>query len=114
MHELVEDFIQYLRNERGQSENTQKTYFALLHQFVAWAEKEGLRDWRAIELAHFIAFLQHERARALAHQPPGAPGGWPPRSVHLEIAALRSFYRWAENEKLLPANVAENLSLPRP
>jgi integrase/recombinase XerD len=34
-------------------------------------------------------------------------------SVYLEIAALRAFYRFAENEKLLPANVAENLSLPR-
>jgi integrase/recombinase XerD len=26
---------------------------------------------------------------------------------------LRAFYRFAENEKLLPANIAENLSLPR-
>ena len=32
---------------------------------------------------------------------------------YLEIAALRAFYRFAENEKLLPSNVAENLSLPR-
>jgi integrase/recombinase XerD len=34
-------------------------------------------------------------------------------SVYLEIAALKAFYRFAENEKLLPLNVAENLSLPR-
>jgi integrase/recombinase XerD len=34
-------------------------------------------------------------------------------SVYLEIAALRAFYKFAENEKLLPANIAENLSLPR-
>ena len=34
-------------------------------------------------------------------------------SVYLEIAALRAFYRFAETEKLLPGNVAENLSLPR-
>src|SRR6185295_7518547 len=34
-------------------------------------------------------------------------------SVYLEIAALRAFYRFAENEKILPQNVAENLSLPR-
>lgn len=114
MRELVEDFIQHLRNERGQSENTQKTYFALLNQFVAWAETEGLRDWRAIELSHLIAFLQHERARALAHQPPESTRRLATESVYLEIAALRAFYRWAENEKLLPANVAENLSLPRP
>jgi integrase/recombinase XerD len=34
-------------------------------------------------------------------------------SVYLEIAALRAFYKYAENEKLLPHNAAENLSLPR-
>ena len=34
-------------------------------------------------------------------------------SVYLEIAALRAFYKFTENEKFLPANVAENLSLPR-
>jgi integrase/recombinase XerD len=34
-------------------------------------------------------------------------------SVYLEIAALRAFYRFCENERLLPLNVAENLSLPR-
>ena len=33
--------------------------------------------------------------------------------MYLEIAALRAFYRFAENEKLLPMNVAEQLSLPR-
>jgi site-specific recombinase XerD len=34
-------------------------------------------------------------------------------SVYLEIAALRAFYRFCENERLLPANLAENLALPR-
>jgi integrase/recombinase XerD len=33
--------------------------------------------------------------------------------LYLEIAALRAFYRFAENEKLLSSNLAENLSLPR-
>ena len=28
-------------------------------------------------------------------------------------AAIRAFYRFAEDEKLMPANIAENLSLPR-
>jgi integrase/recombinase XerD len=114
MRELVEDFIQHLRNERGQSENTQKTYFTLLNQFVAWAGQQGLRDWRAVELPHLITFLQHERGRPLAHQPPESTRRLATESIYLEIAALRSFYRWAETEKFLPANVAENLSLPRP
>ena len=131
MQTLVEDFLQYLRHERGQAEHTQRTYAALLNKFVAWAARQGISDWKSVELRHLMAFLQHERERALAgpaggvkgkENPSGAGGGGASRnparrlsseSVYLEIAALRSFYRYAENEKLLPANPAENLSLPR-
>jgi integrase/recombinase XerD len=113
MQDLVEDFLQYLRHERGQAEHTQRTYAALLNKFVAWAGKEGLTDWRAVKLGHLMAFLQHERARALANQPKDSPRRLSSESVYLEIAALRAFYRFAEAEKLLPANIAENLSLPR-
>lgn len=113
MQELVEDFIQYLRNERGQSENTQKTYFALLNKFLAWAAAEGLRNWREVDLNHLMRFLQHERERALENQPEESTRRLSSESVYLEIAALRAFYRWAETEKLLPVNAAENLSLPR-
>ena len=133
---LVEDFLQYLRHERGQSDNTAKTYAALLGKFTAWAEKQGLADWHDVELKHLMAFLAHERSRNLlpvgrassraAADPgqgdDGSRGRSPHQtsskrlsgeSVYLEIAALRAFYKFAENEKLLLANLAENLSLPR-
>jgi len=113
MQTLVEDFLQYLRHERGQAEHTQRTYAALLGKFIAWAGKQGVADWRAVELRHLMSFLQHERERALANQPKDSARRLSGESVYLEIAALRAFYRFAEDEKLLPANVAENLSLPR-
>ena len=137
MQNLVEDFLQYLRHERGQAEHTQRTYAALLNKFIAWAGKQGLNGWKQIELKHLMAFLQHERERNLlpvgrassraglgaTKQSGGGSSGASPHqnsprrlsseSVYLEIAALRAFYRFAENEKLLPVNVAENLSLPR-
>lgn len=109
---LVEDFLQFLRHERGQSDNTARTYAALLGKFLEWAKKQNLGDWRQIELKHLMAFLQSERSR------PVASGSATLRrlsseSVYLEIAALRAFYKFAENEKILSVNVAENLSLPR-
>jgi len=110
---LVEDFLQHLRHERGQAEHTQRTYAALLNKFVTWAGSQGLTDWRSVELRHLMAFLQHERQRALANAPKDSPRRLSSESVYLEIAALRAFYRFAENEKLLPVNLAENLSLPR-
>jgi integrase/recombinase XerD len=113
LNNLVEDFLQYLRNERGQAETTQKTYAALLGKFIAWAEKQQLRSWQDVQLSHLMAFLQHERERPLANRDKDPNRKLSSESVYLEIAALRAFYRFAENEKLLPVNAAENLSLPR-
>lgn len=113
MQTLVEDFLQYLRHERGQAELTQRTYAALLNKFVVWAEKQNLTDWKQVELKDLMAFLKHERERTLETEPKDSPRRLSSESVYLEIAALRAFYRFAENEKILPLNVAENLSLPR-
>jgi integrase/recombinase XerD len=113
MQNLVEDFLQFLRHERGQSDNTAKTYDAVLGRFIAWAQKQNLNDWKQVELKHLMSFLQHERERNLEAEPKGSPRRLSGESVYLEIAALRAFYKFAENEKLLPQNAAENLSLPR-
>lgn len=113
METLVEDFLQYLRHERGQSAHTQRTYDGLLKQFIAWAHRTGLTSWHQVELKHLTAFLQHERARPLAHEAKDSTRRLSSESVYLEIAALRALYRYAEEEKLLPRNIAENLSLPR-
>jgi integrase/recombinase XerD len=121
MQNLVEDFLQFLRHERGHSDNTAKTYSALLGKFVAWANENKITDWKSVELKHLMAFLQVERTRNTSvGRPPSqiesakiSSRRLSGESVYLEIAALRAFYRFAENEKLLRQNVAENLSLPR-
>src|SRR5207237_1089928 len=73
----------------------------------------GLKDWKSVELRHLMSFLQYERERTLANEPQNSPRRLSSESVYLEIAALRAFYRFAQTEKLLANNVAENLSLPR-
>ena len=113
MEQLVEDFLVYLRHERGQSENTAETYNGLLRRFIDWAAKQKLSDWKQVELKHLMQFLEHERTRRLENQPEESTKRLSSESVYLEIAALRAFYRFAETERLLPRNVAENLSLPR-
>ena len=97
MQNLVEDFLQYLRHERGQSDNTAKTYAALLGKFTAWAARQNLADWHSIELKHLMTFLQHERVRPLADEPKESARRLSGESVYLEIAALRAFYKFAEN-----------------
>lgn len=113
METLVDDFLIHLRHERGQSEQTQKLYAGLLRRFVAWAARRGVTEWGAVGLADLTDYLQDERRRAPAHAPEGSSRVLSSETVYLEIAALRSFYRFAVTEGLLPSNVAEHLSLPR-
>ena len=113
MQSLVEDFLIYLRHERGQSDQTQRTYAALLGKFTRWAQERGLREWRYVELTHLMKFIEHERARPLETDPENATRKLSSESVYAEIAALRAFYKYTEIEKILPLNIAENLSMPR-
>ena len=122
MENLVDDFLQYSRSERGQAQHTQRTYAALLGRFITWAQARDLDDWRAVELKHLTDFLLHEQNRPRrAGRPPRDPSKKAPgparkastSSIYLAIAALRAFYKFCENEKLLPENIAENLSLPK-
>ena len=126
MQQLVEDFLQHLRHERGQSEHTQRTYAALLRRFVDWAARRGLADWGSVKLPDLMEYLQAEssrtqvpRGRRPSQGSVRTPADTARRSrlssdsVYLQIAALRAFYRFAENERLLTENPAQHLSLPR-
>jgi integrase/recombinase XerD len=113
MQNLVEDFLVYLRHERGQAQRTEKTYAALLGNFVGWAEKQGLKDWKAVTLRDLMDFLEHERNRTLKGEAKEDARRLSSESLYLQIAALRAFYNFAETEKFLAQNIAANLSLPR-
>jgi integrase/recombinase XerD len=112
MRNLVEDFLVYLRHERGQSGQTEKTYAALLFNFVSWAERHGLNDWKEVKLPDLMAFLDEERTRHLKNQPETSTRKLSSESLYLQIAALRALYNFAESEKFLPQNIASSLPLP--
>ena len=113
MRNLVEDFLVYLRHERGEAQNTEKTYAALLNNFLTWAEEHSLNDWKSVTLRDLMDFLEYERSRKLKDEPDENTRRLSSESLYLQIAALLAFYNFAETEKHLPQNIAENLSLPR-
>ncbi len=122
MQALIEEFGQYLRHERGQSEYTQKAYGSILNRFADWAGGQQLTRWNAVELSHLLGYLSHQRDSVTptgddAPKKPGRPRDDPARlsteSLYLEIAALKAFYRFCVQEQFLLTNVAENLTLPR-
>ncbi len=116
MQALLDDFMVFLRHEQGRSEQTQKTYAALLGNFIEWAQGKNIIAWKDVTLPVLMSFLEHERARPLKPPNPADAAPAPKLSsetIYLQIAALRAFFAFAESEKLLPQNVAEHLPLPR-
>jgi integrase/recombinase XerD len=110
---LIEEFLQFLRHERGQSALTQRTYKVMLDRFAAWAAAQGVSQWQQVRLAHLTGFLRSEHQRTPLNPPTDPHRRLSPDTLYLEIAALRAFFRFCESEHYLRANVAENLSLPR-
>ena len=113
MNAAVEDFLQHIRHEKGQSAQTQKTYAALLGRFLKWSEGCGLQDWVSVTPKHLTKFLRHERNRKPEGQAKDKGDQLSPESIYLQIAALRAFFKFAEEEQIVPDNIAENLSLPK-
>jgi integrase/recombinase XerD len=80
---------------------------------VKWADKRGLTDWKAVQLSDLMTFVEDETRRPLKTGDKDSGRKPSSETIYLGIASLRAFYKFAENEKILPVNVAENLSLPR-
>lgn len=113
MRDLVEGFLDHLRLERGRSEHTLKTYALALYRFVDWAAAAsvGVVRVQAVTPDHLLRFLEFERARPLSEKARGQRLS--SASLYLQVAALRAFFKFAEDEGALKSNPAENLSLPR-
>ena len=110
---LLEEYLVHLRHERGFSEKTQKTYAMLLGRLVRWLEGRGVATWKQVDLAGLTDYLEHERSRP--SEEAGAPAGarLSASSLYLQVAAIRSLFRFLRDEDFVDPNPAENLSLPR-
>jgi site-specific recombinase XerD len=95
----VDRFIEALV-ARGSSENTLRSYRTALEGYVAWLA-QGTEDWHAPSRAALRAFLAD------------LTEGHSRRTVAQRLAALRSFYRYAARQGLVPGNPPAALATPR-
>jgi len=97
----VEEFLEFLRAERGRSANTRRAYGRDLERLALALEEGGrsLRTARAVDLrAHLSAVSR------------AAPA---PSSVSRRLSAYRSFYKWALLVGLVETSPADRLGRPK-
>ncbi len=102
---VIEDYLGYLRVERGLAAATIRAYRGDLADF-ARAQRTDASWGRSPE-----PVVDYLSTRARRGQP-GDPG-LAPTSLRRRAAALKGFYRFAFGEGLIPTDVAAHLDLPR-
>jgi integrase/recombinase XerD len=113
MLDLIDDYLEHLQHERGQSRHTVRAYRAALRRFEVWAGKAGIRSLPEIRLDHLTRYLGSEAGRIREGRGAQSASRLSSESLYLQIAALKAFFRYAVQERLVESNVAEHLSLPR-
>ncbi|GAC1669786.1 MAG: site-specific tyrosine recombinase XerD [Candidatus Limnocylindrales bacterium] len=104
---MIEDYLTYLRVERGLSPATIRAYRGDLRDFAAG---EGIETaWSAgPEVAR-----RHLAARAWRGARSGGDPGLAPTSLRRRAASIRGFYRFAYGDGLIERDIAAHLDLPR-
>ena len=101
----IDDFLTYLRVERGLSPATIRAYRADLDDFAA--SRGSAAGWDRSEDAA-VRYLAARTRRGRPHDP-----GLAPTSLRRRAASLRGFYRFAYGENLIGVDVAQHIDLPR-
>ena len=103
--DAIDDYLAYLRVERGLAPRTIRAYRADLTDFAA--SRGAARGWdRSPEVA--LDYLAARTRRGRPHDP-----GLAPTSLRRRAAALKGFYRFCFGEGLIRSDVAAHLDLPR-
>lgn len=104
MEEHVEHFIRYLAAERGYADNTLSAYRNDLRQFYLFVAntRPDIVSWALVDLMLIQAYVLDLKARAYS-----------PSSVARKIAALKSFYYYLAEKRVVAVNPTIDLEPPR-
>jgi integrase/recombinase XerD len=108
LDQAIEDYLAYLRVERGLSPATIRAYRGDLGDFAS--ARGSAREWAdGPEAAHRYLAARTRRGRTRT----SADAGLAPTSLRRRAASIRGFYRFAFGEGLIAVDVAAHIDLPR-
>lgn len=105
LHDLIGEFLLYLRKDRHYSKHTIDSYRVDLRQFAEYLDEqfpEGIENPAAIEIIDLRGFLAGLRK-----------GGYSSKSIHRKISSVRGLFKFMYNRGVVKSNPARVLVLPR-
>ena len=101
---MIDDFLEFMQNERAASKYTLRNYRSALEEFADWhAETTGKSpDWIALKRENFRAYLRFLGVKGLNRS-----------AIRVRFAALRSFYKYLIRRNTLQNSPVKNITLPK-
>ena len=102
MTQDIQNFIQYLHQEKNTSENTEVSYARDLKKMNQYLLTQGICDVNevtATSLTSYVIYLEKE--------------GRKPATISRSIASMKAFYHYMEKERRLAVDPSERLKAPR-
>lgn len=100
MKKQIEDFINYLKIERGLADNTSLAYENDLLQYLSFLKKNKISSWdsKKIDMVDYLKYLKNAKLK--------------PTSIGRKIASIKVFYRFMDLEGLIAFNPTIHLESP--
>jgi integrase/recombinase XerD len=102
MQELMAKYLNYLLIERGVAQNTLEAYGRDLRRFLAVVQKKGFTDLRQVTPEAIIEYLVQIKDEGLSAN-----------SMNRSLAALRGFYKYLLQEKIIEQTPLANIELAK-
>jgi integrase/recombinase XerD len=102
MQELLEKYLNYLLIERGVAQNTLEAYGRDLRRFILIVREKGFTDLRQVMPEVVIEYLVRIKDEGLSAN-----------SMNRSLAALRGFYKYLVQEKLIEQTPLANIDLAK-
>lgn len=96
----IDNFINYIKFERGLADNTCEAYSLDLNELADYFEKNNIDLYAANEkdLESYIIFL--------------SKSNYSKSSIHRKVASLRGFFKYLYREKYIENNIVKNIKNP--
>lgn len=102
MHQLIDDYLNFMAVEKGASRNTIEGYSRDLNRYADFIDDIKIGDIRRIGAGELISYLSRLKGEGLAAN-----------SVNRSLAALRGFYKYLLREKKLESTPVAHIELAR-
>ena len=103
VHALMEEYLSYLRVERGSSPLTVSAYTTDLRDYASFLDGRGVGDADDVD-----------RACVVAYEADLVDGGYATSSVDRRVSVIKGFHRFLVREGYARRNPTDTLQLPKP